>query len=479
MYGVPKTIKSDNGSAFISREYKSFCKEYNIIRRYGTPNQHTGTGLVERTIQSLRSLTKTNLEETQNLLESLNKALYVLRFTIHSETKKTPFELHFGREPGTKLSKLKNAISVDSKDLSVYITRNSAGEITDHLVMSKKKINDPKYRSGMTFTQKQEPSNTVSNEKNTNYPFTFFEKAHIKCSLGSKFKNEPLIAVSGTKHTVTTDKNKVLHRKLISNPIPFQATATPTKRISTRLTTTADRPSCSKMAEFFCAYRRKETPKPENTESSADWLKRKDQPRNERGQFTSPDKSAGKPMDLDLSMVSDDEFQCYNTSEGKPVHADVDDELQLLPKETNLTPETGIKTNSLHDELHQSVRKSKRIPNAKQTETLDGIPYFTNNNKKKINNNKVLQESQTSKPNQQQNEERNNREIRTINREIRKTLEHKNFNRLFRDHQPKQPPETESSRRRGNVECRGQTISHRLNYFRQRVASIHLQTNSN
>ena len=197
----------------------------------------------------------------------------------------------------------------------------------------------------MTFTQKQKPSNTVSIEKNTNYPFTFFEKTHTKCSLGSKFKNKSLTAVSGTKHTVTTDKNKTLHRKLISNPIHFQATTTPTKRINTRLTTTAEKPTCSKTMENTFPYRRKETPKPENTENSAEWLKRKEQPRNERGQFTSPDKSAGKPMDLDLSMVSDDEFQCYNTSEGKPVHANIDDELQLLPKETNLTPETGIKTN--------------------------------------------------------------------------------------------------------------------------------------
>ena len=150
VYGLPKTIRLDNGSAFISKEYKSFCKEYNIIRKYGTPNIHTGTGLVERTIQSLKKLTKTNLEETQNLRQSSNKALYVLRFTIHSEPKKTPFELHFGREPGTKLSNLKNAISGDPKDLSVYITRNSAGEITDHVVMSKKKTNDPKYRRAMT-----------------------------------------------------------------------------------------------------------------------------------------------------------------------------------------------------------------------------------------------------------------------------------------------------------------------------------------
>ena len=275
VYGVPKTIKSDNGSAFISKEYKSFCKEYNIIRKYGTTNLHTGTGLVERTIQSLKNLTKTNLEETQNLRESLNKALYVLRFTTHSEIKKTPFELLSGGEPGTKLSNLKNAISVNSKDLSVYITRNSAGEIIDHLEMSKKKTNDPKYRRGMTFTQKQKPSNTVSKRKNTNYPFTFFEKTHTKCSLESKFKNKPLIAVSVTKHTVTTDKNKILHRKLISNLIPFQATTTPTKRINTKLTTTAEKPTCSKTMENTCLYRKKEAPKPENTKISADWLKRK------------------------------------------------------------------------------------------------------------------------------------------------------------------------------------------------------------
>ena len=43
-------------------------------------------------------------------------------------------------------------------------------------------------------------------------------------------------------------------------------------------------------------------------------------------------------------MSDDDNFQCYKTSEGKPVHTNLDDELQLLTEETNLTPETGIKT---------------------------------------------------------------------------------------------------------------------------------------
>ena len=127
----------------------------------------------------------------------------------------------------------------------------------------------------MTFTQNKKPSNTVSNEKNHNYPFTFYEKAHTKSSLGSKFENKPQTAISGTKHTITTDRNKTIHRKLISNPIPFQNTATPTKRIITRQST--EQPSCSKTNEdgtTTCSYRRKE-PQPENIENSSHWLRKK------------------------------------------------------------------------------------------------------------------------------------------------------------------------------------------------------------
>ena len=259
VYGVPEKIKSDKGGAFISKEYKNFCNEYNIIRKYGTPNLHTGTGLVERTIQSLKNLIKANLEDTQNLRESLNEALYVLRFATHTQMKKTPFGQHFGRKPGTKLYNLKNAISVDSKELSVYITRNSAVEITDQLVRSKKKSNDPKSWRGMTFTQNKNPSNMVSKNGNFNYPFTFYEKAHTNSSLECKLDNKPQTAIfSGTKHTITTDKNETIQRKLISNPIPFPDTATPTKRKNTRISTATDNPRA----------RRQPKPKPQPADTA-------------------------------------------------------------------------------------------------------------------------------------------------------------------------------------------------------------------
>ena len=169
----------------------------------------------------------------------------MLRFTTHSEIQKTPFELHFGRQPRTKLTNLKNAISADSKELSVYITRNSTGEITYHLVMSKKKMTDPKYRQEMFFSQTKQPLNTVSTNK---YPFSFYKKNYKTNSLGSKLSNKLQTAISGSKHTVTTDKNKVIHRNLISNPLPFQNNTTPTKWINTQQMTT-EQPSCSKSTE--------------------------------------------------------------------------------------------------------------------------------------------------------------------------------------------------------------------------------------
>ena len=237
---------------------------------------------------------------------------------------------------------------MDSKDLSVYITRNTAGEITDHLVMSKKKTVEPKFRRVLTFSQREKPTKTVSTNK-FNYLFKFYKTNFSKNSLDSKFQNKIQTAVSVTEYTATIDKNRIIHRKLTPNPLPFQQTATaPTKRINTRQNTT-DQPSCSKTLDPTrysgtpCIFSRKKAPKPINHEISEDWLKKEKQPRNDKGQFTSPNKNTDKETDLNLNIISDeDDFECYNKSGGKPVHTNIDDELQLFSNESNLTAEQGV-----------------------------------------------------------------------------------------------------------------------------------------
>ena len=137
-------------------------------------------------------------------------------------------------------------------------------------------------------------------------------------------------------------------------------------------------------------------------------------------------------------------------------------------KKTNLTPETGIKTKDTTNEQNQSVRKSKRIPHAKQTEKLGGIPYQTNNNKKKTNKHCVLQENPTTPPDQTQTnseEERDDRKIRTITKNLQN-------NRIIRTLNSKQPYKPDFIRRGGNVEYRDQTARLHNRYFRQRVVYI-------
>ena len=123
--------------------------------------------------------------------------------------------------------------------------------------------------------------------------------------------------------------------------------------------------------------------------------KKKRPAEKQQGTVDTPTKNNDKEMDMNLSIISDDDdFKCYNKAEERPVHSNIDDELQLLPKENNLTPEQGIiieKPKTL-----EPTRKFKRLPFAKQTEKLSGIPYQTNNNKKKtVNNRNTIQEKTT------------------------------------------------------------------------------------
>ena len=50
LYGIPEKIKSDKEGAFISKEYREFCRNRNIEIEYCIPRIHTGNGVVERAI---------------------------------------------------------------------------------------------------------------------------------------------------------------------------------------------------------------------------------------------------------------------------------------------------------------------------------------------------------------------------------------------------------------------------------------------
>ncbi|NWZ39492.1 POK19 protein, partial [Brachypodius atriceps] len=50
--GVPKSIKTDNGPAYVSKQLRSFFQEWGIKHHTGIPHSPTGQSIIERTHQT-------------------------------------------------------------------------------------------------------------------------------------------------------------------------------------------------------------------------------------------------------------------------------------------------------------------------------------------------------------------------------------------------------------------------------------------
>ena len=146
--GKPKTIRTDKATAFTNRLVRDFSKNHQIQLIYGTPFIHKSTGLVERGVRTLKETLLTNIKAGENFGKALDIALDVMRKTPYTRLNKSPFELHYGHEPNTKISNLLNfeglkkltrtCISAKPDTLQVY-SFNGAGCASDQQPMKLKK----------------------------------------------------------------------------------------------------------------------------------------------------------------------------------------------------------------------------------------------------------------------------------------------------------------------------------------------------
>ena len=104
-HGLPVNIVSDNGPAFISEEFKEFCKLNGISHTFTAPYHPSSNGLAERAVQTFKGRIKKM--NPSNLRKSLDRFLLNYRTTCHSTTHQTPSSLLMGREVLTGLDLLK------------------------------------------------------------------------------------------------------------------------------------------------------------------------------------------------------------------------------------------------------------------------------------------------------------------------------------------------------------------------------------
>lgn len=83
--GLPKIIKTDNGSGYSSKAFQQFCTQWEIVHKTGIPYNPQGQGIVERAHSSLKiQLQKIKIKKEEIYPQSphntLNHALFVLNF---------------------------------------------------------------------------------------------------------------------------------------------------------------------------------------------------------------------------------------------------------------------------------------------------------------------------------------------------------------------------------------------------------------
>ena len=112
IHGLPHSIRTDYGSGFKNYLVQEFCSSRGIKHILSPVGDHRGSGLVERSIQTIkRKLGTAKLDPNfKNFKETIQQIIEDIHKSNHWVLKKSLFELHFGRKPNTEWSQAFNNV---------------------------------------------------------------------------------------------------------------------------------------------------------------------------------------------------------------------------------------------------------------------------------------------------------------------------------------------------------------------------------
>ncbi|XP_019085487.1 PREDICTED: uncharacterized protein LOC104715243 [Camelina sativa] len=98
-HGLPYEIVTDNGSQFISMQFKKFCARWRIKLRKSTLRYPQGNGQAEATNKTILDGLKKRLDAKKGVwADELDGVLWSYRTTPRTSTNQTPFSLAYGME---------------------------------------------------------------------------------------------------------------------------------------------------------------------------------------------------------------------------------------------------------------------------------------------------------------------------------------------------------------------------------------------
>lgn len=171
IFGSPKIIISDQGSAFTSKIFQNFCQQNNIKHIKNAVATPRANGQVERLNRSILGALMTTTLEEELWDENVRNVQFSLNNIVNKSTGKTPSELLFGYNPrGGSDTFLKDEIEhTSSLIMDLLAEREKASRKIAEAQQQQKKYFDKKrkksrkYKEGdMVLIEKNEPASNFS-----------------------------------------------------------------------------------------------------------------------------------------------------------------------------------------------------------------------------------------------------------------------------------------------------------------------------
>lgn len=114
-YGVPITLRADNGPQLNCEELQSFCEEIGVRLVNTIPYWPQQNGEVERQNRSILKRLKIAQEVGQDWRRALDQYILSYHSTPHPTTGRSPFDLMFGRRMRSKLPQVPRDVHIDEE----------------------------------------------------------------------------------------------------------------------------------------------------------------------------------------------------------------------------------------------------------------------------------------------------------------------------------------------------------------------------
>ena len=111
-YGIPRSIISDNGQQFASREFRIFTEKWSIMHTFSAPFHQQANGRAEAAVKTVKTLLRKCRRERCDPYE----AMMELRNTPKQDTGYSPPQMLFGRNTRTLIPALTREYNVADRE---------------------------------------------------------------------------------------------------------------------------------------------------------------------------------------------------------------------------------------------------------------------------------------------------------------------------------------------------------------------------